>query len=168
MNTDAVDVTIRRASDADWPALWPIWQAIVSAQETYAFDPFASSEQARRIWLADPPSETWLADLDGAVVGTYNLHPNQAGPGSHVANAGFMVAPSARGQGLGRRLAEHCLARARDCGYLAMQFNSVVATNIGAVKLWQDLGFQIIGTVPQAYRHRTSGLVNIHVMHRPL
>jgi ribosomal protein S18 acetylase RimI-like enzyme len=163
-----VDVVIRRASDADWPALWPIWQAIVSAQETFAFDPFTSSEQAQRMWLADPPSETWLAEAGGIVVGTYILHPNQKGPGSHVANAGYMVAPAARGQGLGRRLAEHSLARAREAGYLAMQFNSVVATNTAAIKLWQDLGFQIIGTVPQAFRHRTSGLVDVHVMYRPV
>jgi GNAT superfamily N-acetyltransferase len=159
---------IRRASDRDWPSLWPIWQAIVAAQETYMWDPYTPSEQAQRLWLADPPAETWIAEDDGAVVGTYLLKPNQPGPGAHVANAGFMVAPAARGVGVGRRLAEHCLARARETKYTAMQFNAVVATNAGALQLWRSLGFQVIGTVPQGYQHRTRGLVDVHIMHRML
>jgi len=163
-----MSVEFRRASDVDWPALWPIWQSIVAAQETYMFDPYTPSEQARRLWLPDPPAETWLAESGGLVVGTYLLRPNQPAPGAHVANAGFMVAPAARGRGLGRRLAEHCLARARECGYLAMQFNAVVATNTGALELWRKLGFRVVGTVPLAYRHRTLGLVDIHIMHRGL
>jgi ribosomal protein S18 acetylase RimI-like enzyme len=107
--------------------------------------------------------------VDGdSIVGTYLLKPNAPEPGAHVANAGFMVSPSARGMGLGRKLAEHCLARATDNKYLAMQFNAVVATNVNAITLWQSLGFAIVGTVPQAYRHRTAGLVDIHVMYRSL
>jgi GNAT superfamily N-acetyltransferase len=164
-----VTIEIRRASVHDWPAVWPIWQAIVAAQETYMFDPYTPAEQAQRIWFPDPPAETWLAvDEDGSVVGTYLLKPNGAGPGSHVANAGFMVAPAARGGGIGRQLAEHCLARAREAGYLSMQFNAVVATNESAIRLWQNLGFAVVGTVPQAYHHRTNGLVDIHVMYRAL
>ena len=162
-------VDIRRASDPDWPALWPIWRSIVAAQETYQYDPFTPTEQARRIWLADPPAETWLAaEPGGPVLGTYLLKPNNPGPGAHVANAGFMVAPAERGRGIGRQLAEHCLARAAETGYLAMQFNSVVATNTGALALWDALGFERIGTVPRAYRHRTQGLVDIHILYRAL
>ena len=164
-----VTIDIRRASVQDWPAVWPIWQAIVAAQETYMYDPFTPSEQAQRIWFPEAPAETWLAVDDlGSIVGTYYLKPNAPGPGSHVANAGFMVGPAARGAGIGRLMAEHCLARARECNYLAMQFNAVVATNEGAIRLWQSLGFEIVGTVPQAFRHRTAGTVDIHIMHRPL
>jgi ribosomal protein S18 acetylase RimI-like enzyme len=163
-----VTIEIRRASTVDWPAVWPLWQAIVSAQETYLYDPFTSAEQAKRIWFPDPPAETWIATDTGSIVGTYLLKPNAPEPGSHVANAAFMVTPSVRRQGVGRQLAEHCMRRATDCKYLAMQFNAVVATNTGAIQLWKSLGFQIVGTVPQAYRHRTAGLVDIHVMHRTL
>jgi GNAT superfamily N-acetyltransferase len=164
-----VNIEIRRASVMDWPAVWPIWQAIVAAQETYMFDPFTPPEQAQHLWFPDPPAETWVAtDEEGAIVATYLLKPNGSGPGSHVANAGFMVAPAARGGGIGRQLAEHCLARARDAGYHAMQFNAVVVTNEGAIRLWQSLGFAIVGTVPQAYRHRTAGAVDIHIMYRTL
>jgi L-amino acid N-acyltransferase YncA len=159
---------IRRASAVDWPAIWPIWQAIVAAQETYMIDPYTPSDQARDLWFPDPPGETWVAEDGGTVVGTYVLKPHAKGPGAHVANAAFMVAPAARGTGIGRAMGEHCLARARECGYLAMQFDAVVASNTGAVDLWRSLGFQIVGTVPSAYQHRTLGLVDIHVMHRAL
>jgi GNAT superfamily N-acetyltransferase len=105
---------------------------------------------------------------EDSVVGTYLLKPNAPEPGAHVANAAFMVAPAARGAGIGRLLAEHCISRAKDLSYIAMQFNAVVATNVGAIELWKSLGFAIVGTVPAAYRHRTAGLVDIHIMHRAL
>jgi ribosomal protein S18 acetylase RimI-like enzyme len=181
---------IRLATPADWDGLWPIWHEIVAAGQTYAFDPATPKEEARGYWLLPPPAETWLvADRDralsvpdgqgeasspgtpaagpaGVILGTYVLKPNQRSLGAHVANAGYMVAAAARGRGIGRRLAVHSLARARALGYLAMQFNSVVATNTGAIALWHALGFQTVGTVPGGFRHATHGLVDIHVMHR--
>ena len=132
------------------------------------YDPFTPAEQAQRIWFPDPPAETYVAVEGGSVVGTYLLKPNAVGPGAHISNAGFMVAPAARGKGVGRQLAEHCLRRATELKYVAMQFNAVVSTNIGAIALWKSLGFSIVGTVPQAYHHRTNGLVDVHIMHRNL
>jgi ribosomal protein S18 acetylase RimI-like enzyme len=101
-------------------------------------------------------------------VGTYILRPNRPGLGSHVSNASFMVCPSARGLGVGRAMGEHCLEEARRLGYRAMQFNFVVSTNEAAVKLWQRLGFTIVGTLPGAFRHRTLGFVDAYVMFRTL
>jgi ribosomal protein S18 acetylase RimI-like enzyme len=176
------DLGFRRAAEADWPVLWPLWHEIVAAGETYTYDRDTPSEEARGLWLPPKPAETWLAVGEGrgswaggrgdgrgdAVLGTYLLKPNQPGGGAHVANAGFMVAAGARGRGTGRRLAEHCLTRARELGYLAMQFNAVVSTNTGAVALWRSLGFEIVGTVPGAFRHPAGGLVDLYVMHRDL
>ncbi|HEV7823853.1 MAG TPA: GNAT family N-acetyltransferase [Mycobacteriales bacterium] len=163
------DVLIRRATAADWPALWPVWHEVVAAGDTYTYAPDTPPEVARRLWLPGPPAATWLAaDEAGRVLGTYLLKPNQPGPGSHVANAGFMVSGAARGRGLGRVLAEHCLDRAREAGYRAMQFNAVVATNAGAIALWRALGFEVVGTVPGAFRHPAYGDVDLHVMHREL
>ncbi|MGB9378600.1 MAG: GNAT family N-acetyltransferase [Mycobacteriales bacterium] len=160
---------IHDATAADWPAIWQIFRAVVGAGETYAYDPQMSEDQARALWMLNPPGRTFVAlDAEGAVVGTAKMHPNQMGPGAHVATASFMVDPSSAGRGIGRALGEHVLASARQQGYLAMQFNAVVETNRRAVALWQSLGFSIVGTVPEAFLHPTRGYVGLHVMHQAL
>jgi len=162
-------VRIRTATDDDWPAIWPLWHAIVAAGETYVWSDDTTCDEARQLWMLPPPAEVVvLEDDEGVVRGSAVLKPNQPGRGDHVANAGFMVDPDSQGQGFGRRLAEAVLERARAAGYQAMQFNAVVATNTGAVRLWESLGFTIVGTLPGAFRHPRLGLVDLHVMHRAL
>jgi len=124
-------------------------------------------EEALAYWFrAD--THTYVAEEDGSVVGTYILRPNQSGPGSHVANAAFMVARDAEGAGVGRRMAEHCLTEARRMGFRGMQFNFVISTNTGAIHLWKQLGFKIVGTLPGAFRHPEKGFVDVYVMYRSL
>jgi L-amino acid N-acyltransferase YncA len=162
-------VHVRTATDDDWADIWPIWQTIVAAGETYAWSPDTANDEARRLWMLPPPAEVVvLEDGDGKVRASAVVKPNQSGPGDHVANASFMVDPSAQGQGLGRHLAGVVLDRARAAGYSAMQFNAVVSTNVAAIRLWQSLGFEIVGTIPSAFRHPRLGLVDLHVMHRIL
>ena len=159
---------IREYTNADWPSVWPIFQEVVNAGDTYAYDPRWSSEQARGVWVEAPPGRTVVACDGPSVLGTAKMGPNRPGPGSHVATASFMVAADARGRGVGRALGEHALSWAREQGYAAMQFNAVVESNESAVRLWQALGFRIIGTVPEAFAHPTLGRVGLHVMHRRL
>jgi ribosomal protein S18 acetylase RimI-like enzyme len=158
---------IRRATDADWPRIWPIWHQVVAAGDTYVWAPDTGEPAARALWMLPPPAEVWLAE-DDTVVGTAVLKPNQPGLGDHVANAGFMVDPAAAGRGVGRRVAEHVIRRAAASGYAAMQFNAVVSTNTRAIGLWRSLGFDIVGTVPGAFRHAVHGAVDLHVMYRKL
>jgi L-amino acid N-acyltransferase YncA len=160
-------VIIRDATDADWPQIWPFLRDIVRAGETYVYDPALTEEQARAIWMQQPPGRTYVAVEGDTVLGTAKTHPNQAGPGAHVANASFMVDPVHGGKGVGRALAEHAIAEAATA-YRSMQFNAVVETNTRAVRLWQDLGFEILATVPEAFCHPVHGYVGLHVMHRPL
>ncbi len=158
---------MRVATADDWVALWPIWHETVAAGESYTYAPDTAEEAARSSWMLQAPAEVWLVyDDDGAVVGTYQLKPNQPALGSHVANASYMVASSARGRGVGRALGEHSLDRARVLGFHAMQFNAVVATNTAAVALWRSLGFEVVGTVPGAFNHPRLGYVDLLVMHR--
>jgi ribosomal protein S18 acetylase RimI-like enzyme len=159
---------IRRATEANWPLLWPIWREVVAAGDTYVWAPETTEDDARDVWMLPRPAETWLAEIDGVVVGTYQLKPNAPSLGSHVANAGFMVATAARRNGVGRALAEHCLDRARSLGYEAMQFNAVVETNASAIALWESLGFRIVGTVPAAHRPPAKGDLSVHIMYRQL
>jgi len=162
-------VLIRDARPDDWPAMWPFMRRIVAAGETFTWDRDMSEAQARAYWLHEPPGRTVVAvDADGTILGTAETHPNYGGPGSHVANAGFMVDPARAGRGVGRALGEHVIARARADGYRAMVFNAVVETNTGAVALWRSLGFTVLATVPEAFHHPTKGYVGLHVMHRRL
>ena len=158
---------IRLATDADWPGIWAIFEPVVRAGTTYAFPRDIDETGAMRLWV-DMPQATYVAVEDGTVLGTYYIKPNQMGPGAHVCNAGYMVGEAARGRGLGRAMCEHSLGEARTLGFKAMQYNCVVSTNTGAVRLWQDLGFDIVGTLPKAYDHATAGLVDAYVMYQTL
>jgi len=158
---------IRSATNKDRDTIWNIFHAIVAAGDTYAFDPKISRDDALSYWFrAD--AHTYVAERDGRVVGTYILKANQPGPGSHVANAAFMVASDAQGSGVGRRMAEHCLEEARHLGFRAMQFNFVVSTNTPAIHLWEQLGFKVVGTLPRAFRHPKRGYVDVYVMFHSL
>jgi len=159
--------TIRAAADSDRESIWGIFHAVVARGDTYVFDPGISRNDALLYWL-NPSHHCFVAETDGAVAGTYILKANQPGLGSHVANAAFMVAPSSQGSGVGRAMAEHCLAEARRLGFRAMQFNFVVSTNMFAIRLWQKLGFEIVGTLPRAFRHADKGFVDAYVMFRSL
>src|SRR5215510_2290685 len=179
---------IRHATEADRDAIWEIFREVVAAGETYALDPNISRADALAYWFA-AGTHTYIAQGDAVgdgvaiagkrtaspaiirarrILGTYILRPNQSGGGSHVANAGFMVSANARGHGIGRAMAEHCLSEARRLGFRAMQFNFVVSTNESAVHLWQGLGFKIVGTLPGAFRHPEKDYVDVYVMYRSL
>lgn len=166
MPEKANPMQIRTIEDNDWPAVWAIFQEIVTAGESYAYDPAWTAEHARDVWLESPPGLTVVAVDGSRLLGTAKMGPNRPARGAHVATASFMVASEARGRGIGRALGEYALAWARERGYAAMQFNAVVETNHAAVHLWQALGFQIIGTVPEAFDHPAHGRVGLHVMHR--
>ena len=161
--------TIREASGADWPAIWPFFRTIVAAAETYCYDPAMDERTARKIWMQPPPGHTVVAvDGDGVVLGSAKMGANQQGPGAHVATASFMVDPARAGRGVGRALGEYAVAWAREAGFRGMQFNAVAASNTRAVALWRALGFEVIGTIPGGFRHPALGFVGLHVMYRAL
>jgi ribosomal protein S18 acetylase RimI-like enzyme len=166
MPTGAGGLIIRPAGDRDFEAMWPIFREAV-AGDTYVFPPDTSREEACAYWLG-PGIVSYVAEAGGQVVGMYKLIANQRGRGAHVANASFMVSPSYGGMGVGREMGWHCLREARRRGFVAMQFNFVVSTNVAAVRLWQSLGFAIVGTLPRAYAHSQRGLVDAYVMYRCL
>jgi ribosomal protein S18 acetylase RimI-like enzyme len=160
---------IREATADDWPAIWRFMQVIVAAGTTFSWDREIAEDAARAAWMNAPPGRTLVAvDDDGTVVDTAEMGPNHGGPGSHVATAGFMVDPANADRGIGRRLAEHVLEQARADDYRAIQFNAVVETNARAVHLWQSLGFGVLATVPEGFRHPEHGYVGLHIMYRTL
>ncbi len=158
---------IRAATPDDAPAVWAILEPIIRSGEAYALPRDMTRDAALAWWFA-PHNEAFVA-LDGeAIVGTYFMHPNQLGGGAHVANCGYATATHATGKGVARAMCQHSLVHARARGYRAMQYNIVVSTNERAVRLWQSMGFSIVGTLPGAFAHPTRGDVDAYVMYRRL
>ena len=158
---------IRAATDTDKPEIWKIINAVISRGDTYVFEPETPRDEMLDYWFA-PEKHVYVAEEEGKIVGTFWLKPNYPGLGSHVCNAAYMVAPDMSGRGVGRKMAEFSLDEARRLGFTAMQFNFVVKSNIFAVKLWQVIGFEIIGEIPDAFDHRVNGLTNALIMYRKL
>lgn len=160
-------MTIRPASEADRSAILAIIGPVLRAGETYAIDSNLNDAEMLDYWFM-PAHEVFVCEIDGLVLGTYYLMANQRGGGAHVANCGYMVSAAAQGQGLAGTMCEHSQQRARERGFRAMQFNHVVSSNVRAVRLWQKLGFDIVGTLPKAFNHPVLGFVDSFVMFKAL
>ncbi|MFI7610605.1 GNAT family N-acetyltransferase [Nonomuraea terrae] len=160
---------IREATTGDWSAIWPFFHEIVAAGETFTYPTDLGRDEARDWWLLSPPSRTVVAvDDSGAVLGTAKMNRNHMGNASHVASASYMVDPAYAGRGVGRALCAYTLEWARAEGYRVMQFNAVAETNERAVGLYRSLGFEVMGTLPEGFRHPAKGYVGLHVMYRTL
>jgi L-amino acid N-acyltransferase YncA len=158
---------IRPAVESDFTEIWRIFRSVIAGENTYVNRRETTEEEARAKWL-DKSAKTFVAEINNKIVGVYLLKPNRVDLGSHVANASYIVDENTRGLGIGKALALHSIASAKEFGYRAMQFNFVVSTNEAAVKLWQSVGFRIVGTVPKAFKHSALGYVDTYVMFREL
>jgi ribosomal protein S18 acetylase RimI-like enzyme len=158
---------IRPAHTSDAVAIWSIIGPTIRAGETYALDAEMTENEALAYWTG-PDKETFVAEAGGTVLGTYYIRANQAGGGKHVCNCGYMTAAAAAGRGVARRMCEHSLDLARSRGFRAMQFNFVVSSNDRAVRLWDSLGFAVVGRLPLAFDHPVLGFVDALVMFRTL
>jgi ribosomal protein S18 acetylase RimI-like enzyme len=158
---------IRPFRESDWPAVWRLLQATFAAGDTYTFPPDSTEAEIHKAWV-ELPLATFVAVEAGQLLGTYFLKPNQPGLGSHVCNCGYVVSPASRGRGVAAAMCEHSQQFAREQGFRAMQFNFVVATNERAVRLWERLGFMVVGRLPGAFRHQQLGYVDALVMFKSL
>lgn len=156
-------MTIRPAIPEDYEFILDIFMEIVAAGESFAFPRDLSRESALVFWCGDE-NTVFVCEENGRILGSYYLKPNHSGPGSHVANAGYIVAAGERGKHMGRTMAEHSIEEARRLGFRSMQFNFVVSTNESAVRLWKQVGFGIVGTLPGVFLHPTHGYVDAYVM----
>ncbi len=162
MNPSSIE--IRGVVPADRPAIGRIAEEVVNDGTVFVFEDPA---EVVEFWH-QPGGRVFVALQDDKVLGTYVIKPNQPGRGGHVANAGYMVGQAARGLGVGTMLGEHSIQIAKELGFEAMQFNMVVATNTGAIHLWEKLGFEAVGRLPRVFRHPEKGPVDALVMYRSL
>ncbi|MGA9651213.1 N-acetyltransferase family protein [Pedobacter sp.] len=151
----------------DFDKIWEIFENVISTGDTYVFDPNTPKSSLDKHWFAEYMN-TFVAIDNGEILGTYIIKPNQIDLGNHIANCSYMVNPKYHGRGTGKLLCEHSIQFAKDNGYLGIQFNIVVSTNEGAVKLWEKFGFDIIGKTPKAFRHKTLGFVDAFIMYKDL
>jgi RimJ/RimL family protein N-acetyltransferase len=160
-------IEIREYRSGDWDAVWQILEPVFRAGETYVFSPDITETEAHRVWV-ELPSGTYVATIDGDIVGTYYIKPNQPCLGDHVCNCGYAVSELARGRGMASEMCLDSQRMAISQGFRAMQYNFVVSTNEGAIRLWKKLGFQVVGTIPEAFRHPKQSFVDALIMYKKL
>lgn len=161
-------ITIRAYDNRDWPRVWAVIAPVFRAGQTYAFSPRITEAEAKTVWIEAPKAVYVCEDEAGQILGTYYLKPNQPALGAHVCNCGYIVDASARGRGVASAMCAHSQKQALSQGFRAMQYNLVVSTNEGAVRLWKKHGFDVIGTLPKAFDHQRLGLVDALVMYKRL
>jgi RimJ/RimL family protein N-acetyltransferase len=159
---------VREYRATDWPAIWPMLHATFLAGDTYTFSPQSTEQEIRAAWVEVPANTFVACDSDDRILGTYFIKPNQPSLGAHVCNCGYVVAAYAQGQGVATLMCEHSQAQALAMGFRAMQFNFVVSTNVRAIRLWEKLGFSVVGRLPGAFRHRQLGYIDALVMFKTL
>jgi len=158
---------IREATAKDIEGVWEIFREVIKTGDTYTFSPNTPKSDFKKYWFADY-IKTFVLEEGSKVLGTYIIKPNQIDLGNHIANCSYMVNPEEQGRGIGKKLCEHSINFAKDSGYFGIQFNIVVSSNLGAVRLWEKFGFKIIGTTPKGFRHASLGLVDTYIMFREL
>jgi L-amino acid N-acyltransferase YncA len=162
-----MNLLIRRAELSDFDQIWAIIHNIFVEERTYPFSPETTKDEILQAWMNDHV-HCYVCISEGRIVGSYILKPNWTGGGSHVANASYVVEQDCRGKGVGKTMGRHSIEEAKKFGFMAMQFNFVVSTNATSVNLWKELGFQIVGTLPGAFKHPDFGFVDAYVMFRSL
>lgn len=156
---------IRPFETPDAKAVWNLLEQTFRAGDSYAVDPMITQADAMNMWVSAPIA-TFVTELNGDILGTYYIKTNQKGGGAHVCNCGYVTAAAARGQGLASAMCAHSQETARALGYKAMQFNFVLATNTGAIRLWERAGFDTVGRIPDAFDHPNAGLTDALVMYK--
>ena len=159
---------IRKYQETDWSQVWPIIKKVFRAGETYAFTPEITEQEAHNIWVELPQKTYVVTDQNNIILGTYYIKPNQPGLGSHVCNCGYIVSENVRSKGIASIMCEHSQKKAVNLGFRAMQYNLVVSTNEGAIRLWKKFGFQVIGTLPKAFNSKSAGYVDALIMYKQL
>ena len=161
-------MNIRRADrHLDYDKVWEIFKTVISTGDTYVFDPNTPKESLQKYWFADN-MDTFVAGDNDEILGTYFIRPNHIDLGDHIANCGYMVNPKYHGKRIGKILCQHSIDFAKEKRFSGIQFNIVVSSNEGAVKLWERFGFKIIGTTPKGFRHSNLGLVDTYIMFKDL
>jgi L-amino acid N-acyltransferase YncA len=164
MAISASMISIRPLADEDLLPVLRFFNDIVENVDALRAEaPLSLSEFRAKI---KAQTAAFVAEAGGRVVGAYWFGPWSYGRAAHLANATYVVRRSEQGQGVGRQLGQHSLVEVRRHGFRAMQFDRVVVENQASVRLWQELGFSTIGTIPEGYRRHDGTFSDVYIMYR--
>ena len=158
---------IREVTPSQFDEIWPIFQEVIRGEDTYPYPADISKEDARSLWFS-PGARVYHAYLDRVPIATRYIVPNKPGLASHICNTGVMIGKAYRGKGYGKIMNEFAITKARELGYKAIQLNLVVATNTASITICTQHGFEIIGTLPEAFFYKRQLYVDAYVMLRKL
>lgn len=167
MPENTQNIVIRKATTDDVDSIWNIFSAVIQTEDSFVYRKETTKQEVQDLWMG-PKAQSYVALLDGQIAGTFVIKPVQRDLGSHIANASYMVHPEFKGRRIGKAMGVFSLEEAKRLGYQAMQYNIVVSTNEVAIKLWKSIGFKILGTVPNGFKHQKLGYVDTYIMYRKL
>lgn len=150
---------IRGFEKKDVPAMADIWNEVVEAGQAFPQEETLTPEEAEKFFSEQ--SFTAAAEENGEIVAMYILHPNNVGRCGHICNASYAVRSDMRGKHAGEQLVTHCLHKAKELGFLVLQFNAVVADNAPALALYKKLGFVQLGVIPGGFRKKDGSYADI-------
>lgn len=152
-------IIIRKYTEADLSHMRTIWNAIVREGTAFPQEEPLTLEEARSFFANQ--SYTGVSEENDEILGLYIVHPNNVGRCGHIANASFGVRSGQRGKRIGEKMVIDSLEIAGSLGFRIMQFNSVVATNKGAIHLYNKLGFTALGVIPNGFKQKDGSYVDI-------
>ena len=163
----SIPIEIKEATAQQFDEIWPIFEEVARAGDTYPYLPDITKEEAVKQWFA-PHAKVYIAYSEGKAIASRYIVPNKIGLGSHIANMGVMIDKAYRNYGLGHTMLQFGIEKAKELGFRGIQLNLVVSTNIPSIKLCQKYGFEIIGTVPEAFFYQQQRYVDAYVMYKKL
>lgn len=154
-----MELIVRGYGREDLPAMTELWNKVVEDGNAFPQENPLTLEDAAAFFREQ--SYTAVAELDNTVAGLYILHPNNVGRCGHLGNASYVVDSLRQGRGIGKKLVLHSLYKAKELGFGILQFNAVVASNAGAIHLYEKLGFQRLGMIPKGFKMKDGSYEDI-------
>lgn len=151
---------IRKYEKSDLKQMIVIWNEIVENGTAFPQEELLDNNTGELFFSSQSYCGVAVDD-SGSIVGLYILHPNNVGRCSHICNASYAVLSSHRGQHIGEMLVKDCMKKAKETGFMILQFNAVVETNIHARHLYERIGFKQLGIIPKGFRMKDGHYENI-------
>jgi ribosomal protein S18 acetylase RimI-like enzyme len=151
---------IRKYKTDDIQQMITIWNEIVDEGIAFPQEELLNEATGKQFFSSQSYCGV-AADESGNIFGLYILHPNNVGRCGHICNASYAVSSCCRGQHIGEKLVRDCIQKAKECGFLILQFNAVVETNTHARHLYEKIGFKQLGMIPNGFRMKDGHYENI-------